>query len=155
MTHTMRSGGAVVLLVVALFFAGMAPAVADDAKPPNRESAPPTPPAHVETRHTIQLGQRSLDYRAVAETIQLSNAKGEKTASVFTIAYLTDAKPGQIRPVAFFFNGGPGAASVFLHLGVVGPRIMEPTPSGTVPNPPVRIVDNPSTWLDFADLVFV
>jgi carboxypeptidase C (cathepsin A) len=101
------------------------------------------------------LGQRSIDYRAVAETIALSNAKGEKTASVFTIAYLADAKPGQARPVTFFFNGGPGAAAVFLHLGAVGPRIMEPTPNGTVPNPPVRIVDNPSTWLDFTDLVFV
>lgn len=159
MTMTTRGGSAVVLLVVALLFAGAAPVVADDAKPPSREAGPPsiapTPPAHVETRHTIQLGQRSIDYRAVAETIALSNAKGEKTASVFTISYLVDAKPGQTRPIAFFFNGGPGAAAVFLHLGVVGPRIMEPTPSGTVPNPPVRIVDNPSTWLDFTDLVFV
>ena len=159
MTITMRGGSTVVLLAAALFFAGVAPAIADDAKPPGREtSAPstaPTPPAHVETRHTIQSGQRSLDYRAIAETIQLSNAKGEKTASVFTIAYVADAKPGQTRPIAFFFNGGPGAASVFLHLGVVGPRIMDPSPSGAVPNPPVRIVDNPSTWLDFADLVFV
>src|SRR5262249_5897577 len=119
MTMTTRGGGAVVLLVAVLFFAGMTPAVADDAKPPGREvnapSTAPTPPARVETRHTIQLGQRSIDYRAIAETIQLSNAKGEKTASVFTIAYLVDAKPGQTRPVAFFFNGGPGARGGVLH----------------------------------------
>jgi carboxypeptidase C (cathepsin A) len=124
-----------------------------------RTSRAPKPgldlPAHVETRHTIQLGQRSLDYRAVAETIALTDAKGDQTASVFTISYLAEPKPGQARPVTFLFNGGPGAAAVFLHLGAVGPRIMEDAPSGAVPNPPVRIVDNPSTWLDFTDLVFV
>jgi carboxypeptidase C (cathepsin A) len=157
MTVMRRGGVALVLLAGVLCVAGGASA--DDPRPPGRDSAvPPTSPvapAHVETRHTIQLGQRSIDYRAVAETIALSNAKGEKTASVFTIAYLADTRPGEARPVAFFFNGGPGAAAVFLHLGVVGPRIMEPAPTGTVPNPPVRIVDNPSTWLDFTDLVFV
>jgi carboxypeptidase C (cathepsin A) len=130
---------------------------AEEAKP-SHDAAPPKAldlPAHVETHHSIQLGQRSLDYRAVAETIALTDAKGNETASVFTISYLVDPQPGQARPVAFFFNGGPGAAAVFLHLGAVGPRIMEDTPTGAVPNQPVRIVDNPSTWLDFTDLVFV
>ena len=133
-------------------------AAQDDAKPVARADPPqagPALPAHVETHHTIQLGQKSLDYQAVAETIPLTDAKGEKNASIFTIAYIADPKPGQARPVAFLFNGGPGAASVFLHLGAVGPRIMEPLPTGAVPDPPVRIVDNPSTWLDFTDLVFV
>ena len=143
-----------------LAFAVGAAAAQDDPKPspsPSESAAKPTPvlPAHVETHHTIQLGQRSLDYRTVSETIALKDEKGSQTASIFTIAYLADPKPGQARPIAFLFNGGPGAASVFLHLGAVGPRIMEPTPTGTVPNPPVRIVDNPSTWLDFTDLVFV
>jgi carboxypeptidase C (cathepsin A) len=130
----------------------------DEAKPAREPAAPKAAlelPAHVETRHTIQLGQRSLDYRAVAETITLSDAKGNATASIFTISYGVDPQPGQVRPVAFFFNGGPGAASVFLHLGAVGPRIMADLPNGAVPNPPVQIVDNPSTWLDFTDLVFV
>ncbi|MFZ2008342.1 MAG: septum formation initiator [Stellaceae bacterium] len=153
----------VAALCVAAFFsvASVAVAAQDDAKPsssPSREpaaEAPPPLPAHVETHHTIQLAQKSLDYRAVAETIQLTSAKGEKTASIFTIAYIADSKPGQTRPVAFFFNGGPGAAAVFLHLGAVGPRIMAPSPTGAVPNPPVQIVDNPSTWLAFTDLVFV
>src|SRR5712691_7655149 len=78
-------------------------------------------PARVETRHTINLpgklpGQ-PLDYRAVAETIGLTDQKGEASASVYTVSYLADAPAGQQRPVAFVFNGGPGAASVFLHLG--------------------------------------
>jgi carboxypeptidase C (cathepsin A) len=131
-----------------------------DAKPPPSDAKPqaapaPATPEHVETRHTIQLGPRSLDYRAIAETIALTDAKGAQTASVFTISYLTEPKPGQARPVAFLFNGGPGAASVFLHLGAVGPRVMQDAPDGTVPNPPVVLADNPSTWLDFTDLVFV
>ena len=124
---------------------------ATDAKPPPAPAAP----EHVETHHTIQLGQRKLDYRAVAETIALTDAKGTPMASVFTISYLADLAPGQTRPVAFFFNGGPGAAAVYLHLGAVGPRILEPDPTGAVPNPPPHLVDNPSTWLDFTDLVFV
>lgn len=124
---------------------------APDAKPP----AASPPPQHVETTHTIQLGQRKLDYRAVAETIALTDAKGNPTASVFTISYLANPTPGLARPLAFCFNGGPGAAAVFLHLGAIGPRIMEPNPDGTVPNPPVQIIDNPSTWLDFTDLVFI
>ena len=101
MKMTMRGGGAVVLLAAALFFAGMASVVADDAKPPARETSPastaPTPPAHVETRHTIQLGQRSIDYGAVAETIQLSNAKGEKTAGIVIPMALDDRGVGEWR----------------------------------------------------------
>jgi carboxypeptidase C (cathepsin A) len=150
-----------------LAFAFGAAAAQDAPKPP--PNSPPTSgagagsaakpsldlPAHVETRHTIKLAQHSLDYCATSETITLSDSKGNPTASIFTISYVADPKPGQSRPVAFFFNGGPGAASVFLHLGAAGPRIMEPAPNGAVPSAPVRIVDNPSTWLDFTDLVFV
>jgi carboxypeptidase C (cathepsin A) len=57
--------------------------------------------------------------------------------------------------VAFVFNGGPGAAAVFLHLGALGPRILETPPTGAVPSPPFTLVDNPHTWLAFTDLVFV
>jgi carboxypeptidase C (cathepsin A) len=154
-----RNSGIIAMIACGLLALGTAAVAAQDDAKPAREPSPahsaPELPARVETHHTIQLGQRSLDYRAVSETIALSDAKGDKTASIFVTAYLVDPKPGQARPVSFLFNGGPGAASVFLHLGAVGPRIMQPTPSGVVPNPPVRIVDNPSTWLDFTDLVFV
>jgi carboxypeptidase C (cathepsin A) len=119
----------------------------------------PELPARVETRHTINLPGNlpghPLDYRAVAETIGLTDRKGEASASVYTVSYLADAAAGQKRPVAFVFNGGPGAASVFLHLGGLGPRILETPASGAAPSPPVHLVDNPSTWLVFTDLVFV
>jgi carboxypeptidase C (cathepsin A) len=115
----------------------------------------PELPARVETRHTINLSGHALDYRAIAETIGLTDRKGESIASVYTVSYLADAPAGQQRPVAFVFNGGPGAASVFLHLGALGPRILDTPASGAVPDPPVRLIDNQSTWLRFTDLVFV
>jgi carboxypeptidase C (cathepsin A) len=118
-------------------------------------AAAPELPARVETRHTINLPGKPLDYRAVAETIGLTNPKGDPVASVYTVSYLADPPAGQPRPVAFVFNGGPGAASVFLHLGAIGPRILETPATGAVPGPPVHLVDNPSTWLRFTDLVFV
>jgi carboxypeptidase C (cathepsin A) len=120
---------------------------------------PPAPtnalPARVETHHTITLQGRPLDYRAVAETIALTNRKGEPAASIYTVSYLADTPEGARRPVAFVFNGGPGAASVFLHLGGLGPRILDTPATGAVPPPPVHLVDNPSTWLPFTDLVFI
>jgi carboxypeptidase C (cathepsin A) len=159
MTATTRSGRVIGLFTGAVLALSAVAAGAQDSSKPTRESTAPRSspdlPAYVETQHTIQLAQHSLDYRAIAETIALSDAKGEKTASVFTISYLVDPQPGSTRPVTFLFNGGPGAAAVFLHLGAVGPRIMEPLPTGAVPNPPVRLVDNRSTWLNFTDLVFI
>jgi carboxypeptidase C (cathepsin A) len=112
-------------------------------------------PAHVETHHVLQLGDKSLAYTAVAETVPLTDGKGETTASIFTTAYLADGSPAASRPVAFVFNGGPGAASVFLHLGALGPQILETPGNGAPPVPPVKLVDNPNSWLAFTDLVFV
>jgi carboxypeptidase C (cathepsin A) len=130
---------------------GAATALAQDKPAPSANE----PPARVETSHTITLAGKKLDYRAVAETIGLVDQKGEPSASVYTVSYLADAPAGQRRPVAFVFNGGPGAASVFLHLGAAGPRILETPANGAVPSPPVQLVDNPSCWLAFTDLVFV
>ena len=140
-------------LVGVFVIATIVAAWADDKPAP----APPPeePPARVETRHAITLADRRLDYRAIAETIALKNEKGVATASIYTISYLADTPGGTARPVAFVFNGGPGAASVFLHLGALGPQIMETPENGAPPTPPVRLVDNPSTWLAFTDLVFV
>jgi carboxypeptidase C (cathepsin A) len=112
-------------------------------------------PARIATHHAIGLGDHRLEYDAIAETLPLTDAKGATTAAVFTVAYLTDIAPTRERAVSFVFNGGPGAASVFLHLGALGPRIMETSEDGRVPSPPVRLVDNPATWLSFTDLVFI
>ena len=125
------ASAAIGLLLLALV--GPAARAADDKPPPT----PADPPAYVETRHTITLSSHPLDYRAVAETIGLTDPKGEPTASVYTIAYLAESVAGQQRPIAFVFNGGPGAASVFLHLGALGPRVLDTPASGAVPSPPI------------------
>ena len=141
------------VLCTGLLFVGLLASARADDKP---ALAPADLPAHVETRHSLALGGRRLDYRAIAEIVSLSDAKGDASAAVYTIAYLAEAPAGAAkRPVAFVFNGGPGAASVFLHLGAMGPRILETPESGAVPPPPVRVVDNPSSWLAFTDMVFV
>jgi carboxypeptidase C (cathepsin A) len=135
----------VFLLLVLL---GAGGALADEA--PNGEL-----PARVATHHTIALDNRQIGYEAIAETLPVTDAKGAITASIFTVSYVADAKNGSDRPVSFVFNGGPGAASVFLHLGALGPQILETSQNGEVPSPPLRIVDNQATWLGFTDLVFV
>jgi carboxypeptidase C (cathepsin A) len=112
-------------------------------------------PARAASHHAIVVGELRLDYEAIAETLPVIDTKGATTASIFTTSYIADVGTGNQRPVSFVFNGGPGAASVFLHLGALGPRIMETPENGAAPSPPVRIVDNPSTWLDFTDLVFI
>ncbi len=112
-------------------------------------------PARVATRHTMTLGDHRLDYEAIAETLPVTDGKGATTASIFMVSYLADLGTGGERPVSFVFNGGPGAASVFLHLGALGPQILQTPESGAVPSPPVRLVDNPASWLGFTDLVFV
>ncbi|HZU87738.1 MAG TPA: septum formation initiator, partial [Stellaceae bacterium] len=111
-------------------------------------------PARVETHHTITLAGRPFNYDAIAETFALKNDKGATTAEIFTISYLRSGVADG-RPITFAFNGGPGAAAVFLHLGALGPRILDTPESGAVPSPPFHLVDNPATWLPFTDLVFV
>jgi carboxypeptidase C (cathepsin A) len=165
--RTRASPGAASLAAAAavclLLIATLAPvgAGAED-KPHGGAGAGAALPARAETRHTITLAGHPLDYRAVAETIGLTNQKGEPTASIFVVSYLADAANSPSgggssgkRPIAFVFNGGPGAAAVFLHLGALGPRILDTPPTGAVPEPPINLVDNPSTWLAFTDLAFI
>lgn len=130
-----------------------------EAKGPAAGGAATALPARVETRHSIRTEAGPLDYRATAETITLTTPKGEPSASIFTVSYTAEpaGQPdaARKRPVAFVFNGGPGAAAVFLHLGALGPRVLATPPTGGMPNPPFALEDNPHTWLAFTDLVFV
>jgi carboxypeptidase C (cathepsin A) len=113
------------------------------------------PPAHVGTHHSIALGGHRIDYEGIAETLPVTDAKGNTTATIFMVSYTADAENSADRPVSFVFNGGPGAASVFLHLGALGPQVLQTPEDGVVPRPPLQLVNNPATWLGFTDLVFV
>ena len=108
------------------------------------------------THHTLARPEGALAYTAVAEFLPLTDGpKEEVAARVFTTSYTLDgAEPGS-RPVAFVFNGGPGAASAYLHLGALGPKVVTFNEDGSLLPPPAPVVDNPDSWLAFTDLVFI
>lgn len=137
-----------------LLWAG-SPARAEDppAKPERPSGLLALLPADSVTQHTVDVPGRKLAYTATAGTLPLRDDKGEQTASVFYTAYvLNGAKPGE-RPVTFAFNGGPGAGSAYLQLGLAGPTRLDF--GGGVDGAHATLVDNPETWLDFTDLVFL
>ncbi len=114
-----------------------------------------TPPAGSTTLHThVTDDGRSLEYTAVAEWLVLRK-KEEPIAEVFHVAYTVPTDEKNPRPITFVFNGGPGAASAYLHVGAVGPRRVVFDKKGDAPAPPSRLEDNPQSWLEFTDLVFV
>ncbi len=110
----------------------------------------------VVTEHEIQIGERTLAYTATAGMLPIRNDAGTTEAHIFYVAYTRKGVADQAkRPLMFSFNGGPGSASVWLHLGALGPkRIVMPDDAGFA-RPPFRLVDNAATWLDFTDLVFI
>ncbi|MGC1180479.1 MAG: peptidase S10 [Methyloceanibacter sp.] len=111
---------------------------------------PPTSTTH----DSITIAGENLSYTAEAGTIPLPGADGKPAAEIFYVAYTRDPLNTK-RPITFVFNGGPGAAAAYLHLGGIGPRAVATTDKGELIGPPPRLVDNPSTWLDMTDLVFV
>lgn len=111
-------------------------------------------PDDATSEHTIAVGGRTLAYTATAGTLALYDQTGEKSAAIFYTAYVAKDRDTAKRPITFAFNGGPGAASVYLHLGLAGPRIVDFGPQGN-DGAAATIVDNPDTWLAFTDLVFI
>lgn len=131
-----------------------APAVHAADGPPAQGGLIGLLPKNAVTHHTIAIPGKTLSYVAEAGTLPLRDGKGETTAAVFFVSYTLDP-PAPDRPITFVFNGGPGAASAYLHLGGIGPRSVEVKADGDFLPPPQRLVDNPQTWLDMTDLVFV
>ena len=110
----------------------------------------------VVTQHDITVGGKKLAYTVTAGKLPVQNDAGETEAQMFFVAYTAPSRsPGIKRPLMFIFNGGPGASAVWLHIGAVGPRIVRMLPDGRMPTPPFYIEDNTSTWLTWADLVFI
>lgn len=121
---------------------------------PVAETVDETP---VVTHHEIILNGKSLRYTATAAQMPIKNASGETEAHIFYIAYTLDEGTNNLskRPVTFAFNGGPGSASVWVHMGAMGPKRAKLLDDGNMPVPPFTLVDNDQTWLDFSDLVFI
>lgn len=111
-------------------------------------------PGDSTTEQTIQLASgASLAYTATAGTLALYDQSGEQTAAVFYTAYVAKNADGSARPLTFGFNGGPGAASAYLHLGLVGPKILQFGDRHDAATAQLR--SNPQTWLEFTDLVMI
>lgn len=109
----------------------------------------------VVTHHSINVGGRTLNYTATVAEMPLKNAAGDTEAHIFYMAYTLDGQDPAKRPLTFAFNGGPGSASMWVHMGGFGPRSPKLMPNGSMPPPPYQMKDNQDTWLDRTDLVFI
>jgi len=109
----------------------------------------------VVTHHEIKLDSKTQRYTATAGRLPIKDPAGTIEAEVFFVAYTLDGTDSSRRPLTFAFNGGPGSASIWLHLGALGPRKVVLAKGGMMPASPYRFMDNPGTPLDKTDLVLV
>jgi len=150
----------VFLFVAGTLAAGLIPAVSFSAQEGGEPEAPtsaqvPEPQVFV-TQHTGAFNGVAVDYTATAGETYLRDDDGNPKASFFTFAYTRNVDDATERPVMFIWNGGPGSASVWLHMGTFGPkRVAVPSDAQHAGAPPYSLVDNPLTMLDIADLVFI
>ena len=108
------------------------------------------------TIHSVRIAGQEIAYTATAGTLVLREEDGEAKASVFYVAYTRNGVDDlSRRPLTFSFNGGPGSSSVWLHLGVFGPRRVVMGEPGALPKPPYELVDNEYSLLDHSDFVFI
>lgn len=162
----MRKSFAYAVLMLVLF---SNQAIKATAQAPEREtrqqegraasSTPAPPPAREEssvTEHILRIGGQSIPYKATASTTLLKDEKGEPTGLIYSVAYTrSDVKDLSSRPLAFFYNGGPGSATMWLHMGAFGPRRVATLDGQFTPPAPYKLVDNTETLLDRTDMVFI
>lgn len=133
------------------------PAAADtsstkEKSSPDRLQALPPLPADAHVLQTMQLDGKTLRYTVTVGTLPVRGKDGKTTGQVVYTSYTVDAPN---RPVTFALNGGPGASSVFLNFGAIGPKHLNVGNEGDSPSDPATLSDNPGTWLGFTDLVFL
>ena len=109
----------------------------------------------VVTHQQCTLNGKVLKYTATTGRLPIKRGDGKIEAEMFFVAYSLEGQTPAKRPVTFAFNGGPGSASVWLHMGALGPKRVALQPDGFMPAAPYRMVDNPYTLLDGSDLVLV
>lgn len=126
-----------------------------------KADAPPPLPADATVAQTVVINGRTLNYTATVGVIPVYNRtdpnkpevkSGEVVVTSYTLDGVSDKST---RPVTFAMNGGPGAASVYLNLGAIGPKRIQFAEQGNSPSDPAKLLDNPGTWLPFSDLVFI
>lgn len=130
-------------------------------KPSEKPAEKPAEPAPAKeessvTEHSIKIAGQTIPYRATAGSILLKNDKEEDQALIYYTAYArSDVKDLSQRPLAFLYNGGPGSASIWLHMGAFGPKRVVTANAEITPPAPYQLEDNPDCLLDRADLVFI
>lgn len=130
---------------------------AHPAHPPAQPEAPtPIPPEKSSvTHHTMTLDGRQLNYTATAGTLLIRDENDKPYGSIFYVAYTLDGADPKTRPVSFLYNGGPGSATLWLHMGSFGPvRVVTDSPKPTA-GPPFQVVQNQDSLLGKTDLVFI
>ncbi len=159
----MRSLVRAAVMVCALSL-GLAGAVsAQDEKPAAEASKKdkdigdlPPFPGEATVKQVTHVSGKALNYTVTVGALPVRDEKGKKIAEVVFTAYTLDGpKDPTTRPVTFAFNGGPGASSVYLNLGAIGPKRIQFGAQGNTASDAPTLVDNPGTWLDFTDLVFI
>src|SRR5712664_3160195 len=133
------------------------PAPEKPAEKPKDDKKPSVPEEKVvQTKHSVKIDGKEIKYTAAAGTILLKLEDGTPKASIFYVAYTKDdVGDASQRPITFSFNGGPGSASVWLHLGLLGPRRVQMGDAGALLPPPYKLVDNDASLLDISELVFI
>jgi carboxypeptidase C (cathepsin A) len=111
--------------------------------------------APVVTHHQVSVSGKTLKYSATTGRLPIKRGDGKIEAEMFFVAYTLDGQEASKRPVTFAFNGGPGSASIWLHMGALGPQRVVLNPDGFLPPAPYRTEGNPYTLLDQTDLVLV
>lgn len=149
---------------VSLMIAMGAPAYAADkpAKPDAKEAGKDAAdgdlaplPAAKSVKQSAVIGGKRVDYVATVGSLPVKDEKGKIIGDVVYTAYTLPGRDAATRPVTFAFNGGPGASSVYLNLGAIGPKQVPFGKAGDAPSDSAALRDNPNSWLDFTDLVFI
>jgi carboxypeptidase C (cathepsin A) len=136
-------------------FAQERPKPDDAAKHDDEKTAPIPPEKTSATHHDMTLGGRGIHYTATAGTLLIHNDEDKPYGSIFYVAYTEDGADAKSRPVTFLYNGGPGSATLWLHMGSVGPvRVVTASPAATGAAP-YQVVPNQYSLLDKTDLVFI
>lgn len=128
---------------------------ADQHKDADKDNAPVPPEKPVATHHEFTLDGKTLKYTATAGTLIIRDEDDKPYGSIFYVAYTLDGVDPGARPVSFLYNGGPGSATLWLHMGSFSPvRIETDSPKPTA-GPPFKLVPNQYSLLDKTDLVFI
>src|ERR1700683_2293684 len=139
--------------------ASATPVAAKSAEPKSAEPMKNPLPADKSGQQTITGNGKTLHYTATVGTITLKSKDDKPNGVVIYTAYTLDEPKGKDggshRPVTFALNGGPGASSVYLNLGAIGPKHIAFANEGDSPSDPATLMDNPGTWLDFTDMGFI